>query len=93
MKHCILAAMLACTTSVWATPDWTQAKIVRIYPEREQIILKHQRIKSIDMDAMTMPFKVDGAVQLETFKEGQKVRFTVTEKNNHLVIDQMEHAK
>jgi Cu/Ag efflux protein CusF len=93
MKHRILAAMLACTTSVWAAPDWTQAKIVRIYPERAQIILKHQRIKSIDMDAMTMPFKVDGAVQLETFKEGQKVRFTVTEKNNHLVIDQMEHAK
>lgn len=93
MKHWILAAVLALTTSVWAAPDWTQAQVLKVYPERAQVLLKHQRIKSIDMDAMTMPFKVDEAVKLETFKAGQKVRFTVTEKNSHLVIDQMEHAK
>lgn len=93
MKHWILATVLACTTSVWAAPDWTQAQILRIYPERAQVLLKHQRIKSIGMDAMTMPFKVDAAVKLETFKEGQNVRFTVTEKNSHFVIDQMEPSK
>jgi len=93
MKHWILATVLACTTSVWAAPDWTQARIIKIEPDKARVTLKHQRIKSICMEAMAMPFKVEEAVNLETFREGQKVRFTVTEKNSHLVVDQMESTK
>jgi Cu/Ag efflux protein CusF len=93
MKHWIWATVFACTTSVWAAPDWTQARIVKIEPEKARVTLKHQRIKSIGMEAMTMPFKVDESVELTTFKVGQKVRFTVTEKNSHLVVDQIESAK
>ncbi len=93
MQHWIWATLLACTTTAWAASDWTQARIVKIEPERARVTLQHQRIKSIGMEAMTMPFKVDEAVQLETFKAGQKVRFTVTEKDSHLVVDHLEHAK
>jgi Cu/Ag efflux protein CusF len=93
MKYGIWALLLACTTSAWAVPDWTPARIVKIEPERARVTLDHQRIKSIGMEAMTMPFKVDEAVKLAPFKVGQKVRFTVTEKNGHLVVDQMEPAK
>jgi Cu/Ag efflux protein CusF len=38
-------------------------------------------------------FKVAETVKLAPFKVGQKVRFTVTETNGHLVVDQMERAK
>ncbi len=93
MKHGILALLLAFTTSARAVPDWTPARIVKIEPERARVTLDHQRIKSIGMEAMTMPFKVDEAVKLTPFKVGQKVLFTVTEKNGHLVVDQMEPAK
>ncbi|WNO03588.1 copper-binding protein [Rhodoferax mekongensis] len=93
MKHWILAIVLACTTSVWAAPDWTQARIVTLEPERPRVTLKHQRIESIGMEAMTMPFKVDGAIKLDSFKVGQKVRFTVAAMENHLVVDQMEPVK
>ena len=93
MKHGILALLLVCTTSVWAVADWTLARIVKIEPEKARVTLDHQRIKNIRMEAMTMPFKVDEAVKLAPFKMGQKVRFTVTEKNGHLVVDQMEPAK
>ena len=34
-----------------------------------------------------------GSTSLTSFKVGQKVRFTVTELNGHLVVDQMEPAK
>lgn len=61
MKHGLWALLLACTTSVWAVPDWTQADIVKI--------------------------------ELAPVKVGQTVRFTVTETNGHLVVDQMEPAK
>jgi len=93
MKHWILAAVLAATTSAWAAPDWTKAHIIKVDPQRAQVLLKHERIKSIGMDAMTMPFKVGEAVKLDSFKVGQKVRFTVAEMNAHLVIDQMEQTK
>jgi len=58
MKYGIWALLLACTTSAWAVPDWTPARIVKIEPERARVTLDHQRIKSIGMEAMTMPFKV-----------------------------------
>lgn len=93
MKHWILAAVLASTTSVWATLDWTKAQILKVDPQRAMVLLKHEHIESIGMEAMTMPFKVDEAVNLDTFKAGQNVRFTVAEKSNHFVVDQMEHAK
>ena len=93
MKHRLWTLWLACTTSAWAVPDWTQARIVKIEPERARVTLYHQPIKSIGMEAMTMPFKVAETVKLAPFKVGQKVRFTVTETNGHLVVDQMEPAK
>jgi Cu(I)/Ag(I) efflux system periplasmic protein CusF len=93
MKHWIWAGMLVCATSVWAAPDWTQARIVKIESEKVRITLNHQPIKSIGMEAMIMPFKVDTKVSLEPFKVGQKVRFTVTEENSHLVVNEMERIK
>jgi len=93
MKHQIWALVLACATSVWAAPDWTQARIVKIDLDRARVTLDHQAIKSVGMEAMTMPFKIDGTVKLASFKVGQKVRFTVTELNGHLVVDQMEPVK
>jgi Cu/Ag efflux protein CusF len=93
MKYGISVLVLACTTSVWAAPDWTQARIVKIEPEKVRVTLHHQRIKSISMEAMTMHFKVGDAVALAPFKVGQKVRFTVMESNGHLVVDQMEPAQ
>jgi Cu/Ag efflux protein CusF len=92
MKHWLLATLLACVSSVWAAPEWTRGIIVKVDPARAQVILKHERIKRIDMDAMTMPFKVAEGVALTSFKTGEKVRFTLKEANSHLVIDAMERA-
>ena len=93
MKHWIWAAALALITSAWAAPDWTQAQIVKIDPEKRRVVLKHERIQSVGMAAMTMPFKADESVPLDTFKAGQKVRFTVALRDEHLVVDRMEQTR
>jgi Cu/Ag efflux protein CusF len=98
MKHLKLwLMMIACTgviSAAWAVPDWTRGSIVKVEPEKSRVVLKHQRIKSIGMEAMTMmPFKVAEGVKLAPFKAGDKVRFTVVERNDHLVIDAMEVVK
>jgi hypothetical protein len=46
-------------------PDWTRAEVVKVDPERSRVILKHELIKSIGMEAMTMPFKADPKVDLK----------------------------
>lgn len=88
-----LLIAFACTASAWAAPDWTRGSIVKVDVERSQVVLKHQRIKSIGMEAMTMPFKVAQGVKLTSFKEGDKVRFTVATQNDHLVINALEVVK
>lgn len=98
MKHLFAFAVLACAASAGAAPQqqppqWTAARIVKIEPDKARVTLKHQPIKSIGMEAMTMPFKVDAGVSLVPFKVGDKVRFTVVMRDDHLLIDAMEAAK
>jgi Cu/Ag efflux protein CusF len=94
MRKLALFAALACASTIWATPlEWTRAEVVKVDPERSHVILKHELIRSIGMEAMTMPFKAGGKVDLKRFKKGDKVRFTVTMKEDHLVVDAMEKAR
>jgi Cu(I)/Ag(I) efflux system protein CusF len=94
MKQYALAVALACAASAWAaSPDWTCAEVVKVQPERSRVILRHEPIKSIGMEAMTMPFKADQRVDLKRFKTGDKIRFTVSNKDDHLIVDAMENAK
>ncbi len=90
MKYLFAVAVLVCPLFVWAAPDWTRAVIVKVEPEKARVILNHQRIKSIGMEPMIMPFKVSNGASLVAFKPGDKVLFTVIDKNDHLVIDAIE---
>ncbi len=90
MKVFITIAALLCAGAAWATPPWVRASVVRVDPERARIILDHERIPSINMDAMTMPFKVEPGVALGGFKPGDSVRFTFVERDGHLLINALE---
>jgi len=50
-------------------------------------------IKSVNMMPMVMPFKAEKSVDLRGFKAGDKVRFRVVKKVDHLIIEAMEMAK
>ncbi len=90
MKFLIAITAMACAGLARAAPPWVRASVVRVDPERARIILNHERIPSINMDAMTMPFKVAEGVALGAFKPGDTVRFTFVEKDDHLVINALE---
>lgn len=90
MRFLIAIAVLACAGLAWSAPPWVQATVVRVDPERARVVLDHERIPRINMDAMTMPFKVEQGVPLAGFKPGDKVRFTFVERDDHLVIDTLE---
>ncbi|MES2936126.1 MAG: copper-binding protein [Pseudomonadota bacterium] len=95
MRKLILAACaLALPAMAMAVPhEWTKAEVVKVEPEKARVMLDHERIASIGMEPMLMPFKVDKAVDLKKFKAGDKVRFTVSVKDDHLVVGAMEKLK
>jgi len=90
MNKFFLAAALLCAAPAWATTEWVAAEVVKLDPARSKITLKHAPIKSIKMAAMTMPFKVRDAALLAPLKVGDKVRFHVIQKDDDLVIQEIE---
>jgi Cu/Ag efflux protein CusF len=93
MKRWIVSLALLCAASGWAAPEWVRGEITKLALEKAQVTVKHEAIKSMGMDAMTMPYKVRNAAVLKGFKPGDGVRFTVTMQGDAMVIDALEHAK
>lgn len=92
MKHWIAMLALLCASVSEAAPEWVRAQVVSVDAAAARVTLKHERIKSIDMDAMTMPFKVAKDVALGGIKPGDRVRFVVATRSDHLVITALERA-
>ena len=78
------------TSQSWAAPDWTKAQVVKVEPERHRIVLKHERIQSIDMDAMTMLFDTTPKLNLKGYKAGDQVRFQVKINDGALEVIALE---
>jgi Cu(I)/Ag(I) efflux system periplasmic protein CusF len=90
MNKLLVAAALLCAHSAWAATEWVRGEVVRLDPERAKIVLKHAPIQMVQMDAMTMPFKVKDAALLAPLKVGQKVRFEVLLHDGELIVQQIE---
>ena len=57
-----------------------------------KLTLKHDGVKSLDMPAMTMAFRVSDPAMLKRFKPGDKVRFSVQKINGQYTITAIEAA-
>lgn len=93
MKKAWMALALTMALPAWADAEWVRAKVVKIEAEKSRVTLHHERIKSLPMEAMTMPFKVESPALLAPIKVGQQVRFTFVQKDGHLVINALEPSK
>lgn len=93
MKHWFIGCALLCATSVFAGPEWVRGEITKLAPEKSQLTLRHEAIKSIGMDAMTMPYRVSDRALLQGFRVGDAVHFSVKTQNGQLLVDALEHAQ
>ncbi|HZF80288.1 MAG TPA: copper-binding protein [Rubrivivax sp.] len=93
MRTVLLVLALSVVLPAFAAPEWVGAKVVKLEPEKSRVTLHHEKIKSLPMEAMTMPFKVESPAMLTKLKVGQKVRFTVADKDGHLIITALELAR
>jgi Cu/Ag efflux protein CusF len=93
MKRWFVSLALLCAASGWAAPEWVRGEITKLAPEKAQLTLKHEPIKSMGMDAMTMPYKVKNPALLTGFKAGDRVRFVASMQGDQMLIESLEHAK
>ena len=90
----LLAAMLVCalgSASAQAT-EMTAGEVRKIDKAASKITIKHGEIKNLDMPGMTMVFQVRDPALLDKAKAGDKVRFSVEQKDGALVVTAVEPA-
>jgi Cu(I)/Ag(I) efflux system protein CusF len=94
-----MAALLSLTANTHAASpsdgkaEVVKAQVVKVDAGRGKVTLRHAPIKSIGMEAMTMPFKVKDAALLEAIKAGDKVTFSVATVDDELVVTRIQVAK
>ncbi len=86
-----LAASVA--PAVYAQAVTVEGQVQKVDPAAEKITLKHGPIKNLDMDAMTMVFRVKDPAMLKDLKPGDRVRFQADRVNGQITVIQMEKAK
>jgi Cu/Ag efflux protein CusF len=93
MKYFLWAFISFFTVAVFANPEWIKGEVVRIDPDKQRIILKHEYIPSIKMAAMTMRFDVSRGIALNQYRPGDRVRFQFKVVDGSLDITRMELVK
>jgi len=75
-----------------AAAEPADGEVRRIDKARGTVLLKHGEIKSVNMGAMTMSFKLKDPAMADQLKEGDKVKFAVEQKGEDLVITSIRKA-
>lgn len=84
----VLTAILF-SVPAWADGNMVKAEVVKVDKSAGKITLKHAPIKNLDMDAMTMVFRVADPAMLDKFKAGDKIEFEADRVNGAITVTKM----
>ena len=74
------------------TPE-ADGLVTRIDAAAGKITMRHGPIKNLDMDAMSMVFRVQDPGMLKGLKVGDKVRFEVDRVNGQITVIKLQKTK
>jgi Cu/Ag efflux protein CusF len=89
----LLVAQLAIVQPSFASDNMVDGEITKVDPSAGKLTIKHGPIKNLDMDAMTMVFRVKEPDMIKTVKAGDKIKFEADTVNGALTVTQIEAAK
>ena len=78
-------AAVAISASAWAE-GMVKAEVMKVDRSAGKVTLKHGPIKSLDMDAMTMVFRVADPAMLDRLTVGQQIEFEAERVNGAITI-------
>jgi len=86
-----LASALAVGTAYGAlAAEFTKATVKKIDAKARKVTLIHEELKSLDMPAMTMVFRVQDDALLEKLKEGANIEFVAERVNGKLTVTEVK---
>lgn len=92
-KHIIPAGIaLALLTGV-AQAQSVNATVKKVDEAQGKVTLDHGPIKNLDMDSMSMVFRVADAAMLKGLKAGDKVKFDADRVNGQITVTKLQKAK
>lgn len=80
-----LAAVLV-ISPVLADGDMVKGEVVKVDKAAGKVTLKHGPIKNLDMDGMTMVFRVADPAMLDKVKQGDKIEFEADRVNGAITV-------
>ncbi|MDP2333897.1 MAG: copper-binding protein [Reyranella sp.] len=87
-----IATIFAAGTAL-AAGDQVKGEVVKIDKTAGKVTLKHGPIKNLDMDSMTMVFRVKDPAMLDKVKAGDKVTFEADRVNGAITVTALDKIK
>ncbi|MBU8872668.1 copper-binding protein [Reyranella sp. MMS21-HV4-11] len=84
---------IALSVSAWADGSMVPAEVVKVDKSAGKVTLKHGPIKRLDMDAMTMVFRVADPAMLDRMNTGDKIEFEADRVNGAITIIRLGKAR
>jgi len=73
-----------------ASAQTVNGEVVKIEVDRGRITLKHDAIPNLEMDGMTMVFRVADPAMLTQVREGERVRFEASRVNGNITVTRIQ---
>jgi Cu(I)/Ag(I) efflux system protein CusF len=87
------AVQVGIATSVYAAEPAVDGEVTKINESAGKITIKHGPIPNLDMDSMTMVFRVMEPDMLKQVKVGDKIKFDADRVNGAITITHMEASQ
>lgn len=93
MKKLILSAVFLLAVIHTASAQTVSATVKKVDDAQGKVTLDHGPIKSLDMDSMTMVFRVADPAMLKGIKAGDKVKFDADRVNGSITVTKIQKSK
>ena len=87
----LLAAVLVVSPAL-ADSDMVKGEVVKVDKATGKVTLKHGPIKKLDMDSMTMVFRVADPAMLDKMKAGDRIEFEADRVNGAITVTKLGKA-
>lgn len=86
-----LASVVALGTAYGAiAAEFTKGTVKKVDAKAKKVTLIHEELKSLDMPAMTMVFRVEDPAILDKLKPGSDIEFVAERVNGKLMVTQLK---
>ncbi len=92
-KVALVAAVMVIPTALLAQPSMSDGQVTKVDTAQNKITVRHGPIKNLDMDAMTMVFRVKDPAMTKQVKAGDKIKFEADRVDGQITIIKIQKSK